>query len=824
MKLAYDDAIQQLKTHLKDYMLSQGISINQNNSFKCPNKQGHKHGDRTPSGYLYDKDIPRWQCLKCNINGDIFDLAAFVHDVPTEGAGFKYETIPHVIEAIGSNIEIDYTEEDIPEYILLAGKTKDIFKANPANPINLTNGTYGPKRVYPENIAKQIVEMFHLAELSSPVYDHPVFKATTFPGAKPLLIPITKNGFYLGAVARHRETDVVNLQAPKYQNSEKTDLTNYPSIINYDKALNAARKSGRLNIFEGVFNSLLAVVSGMSNTIGILGVNSKLSDLEELIQHSGVREIVFYLDKDSSGVNRAIELGQTFHKLGYLTLFYKYDPNGLDYDEEFVQKGEAFTSEISKELNMLSLVEFILFSKGSFLSNEEISKVTKYEMIMEIIAEYGSMVSAKNYAEAVVNYYKNPEGESSLNFDDVFPRIRQSLSDKKSPLLSRINDITDAHAGLIKKAPTIEEKISIINTFSETVNKSSDNVSIGLKATAKRRFEKMVIEQETTGARMYKSGYDNIDNPASEEERLVFMQEALAGILGKPSHGKSLFVRGFALHQAITNPDVLVMYFSTDDSAARTLAWVTASVAKVSFDQVIKPYKERDRYAKDHIQEAQDIIRRITGETFLLYDKNEAGSTIDMIRTINDAVREYPQKRIISITDNLFNSNDISMITSEGSKRYAIDAAIEQWKQVTMQKVDLHFNTLEVKKNINGRLTDSDIKETGSINFRNDYTLSLFNSHKEWRQDSRMVTMQSGVSVPIIEVTVLKNKTGGAGQTHFFHLNGPCGILEPVLDEATILHYRTLMANDRGPGRQSGGQEGGGQRPNSGYRGSTSMF
>lgn len=809
MKLAYEDALVHLKMSLKDYMTSQGTVVHTNNSFRCPNKSAHKHGDKSPSGYLHNNDNPKWSCFKCKAGGDIFDYAHFLHDVPLEGPGFKYETIPHVIEAITADIEVDYGDVEIPSFIQIAGKTKEIFKANPAPYECLTDGTFGPDRKYSPELAKLIIDTFKIARLPTPIYDHPVFKPTTFPNSSPILIPITKNGFYLGCVGRHTERDVKESNAPKYQNSEKTENTNYPSIINYDRAIVNARKTGRLNIFEGVFNSILAVVSGMPNSIGILGINSKLSDFEELVQHSGVREIVFYLDKDASGIDRAIELGKLCHKMGYLALFYKFKDASRDYDILFAEGGEEFVNQITQEIELLSLIEFQLYSKGDFLADKSITKVTKFEKIMEMVAEYGSPIGARNYTESIIQYYRS-ENDDSVNFDDIFPRVRQSLADKSSPLLARINQITEVHTDQIQQAKTVEEKMSLVHTYHEVIQKSSDTLTAGLKTTSKRELEKMLLDQDTAGARLYKTGYANIDATIDQEDGFVFMQESLAGIMGKPSHGKSLFIRGFLMHQALTNPEVLVLYFSTDDSAKRTLAWIIAGMANVPFDQVVKPYKDRDRMAQEHIQEAQDRLRNIMGENLLLYDKRNAGSTSEIIRTINDAVREYPGKRIITATDNLFNSNDISMLTAEGSKRFAIDAAIEQYKQISMHAVDLVFNTLEVKKNTIGRLSDSDVKETGSINFRNDYTLSLFNSYREWRGESRMTTLLRGVPTPIIEVTILKNKVGGSGSTFFFHLNGPCGILEPVTDDDMIQQYLTLMRTDtgrsQGPRNETGGR------------------
>lgn len=800
MKLSFEDAIAKIKMHLRDYMVSQGVHINNNGSFRCPNKSQHRHGDSKPSGYLYDNDSPRWQCLKCNVSGDTIDFAAFVNGLATEGPGFKYETLPHIIETLQLDIEIDYGTEEKPAIVELSKEVKKQFLSNPLDPKLLTDGTYGKTRKYPLDIAKKMVSLFNIAAFKEPIFDHPVFKPTLYPESSPLLVPITKNGFYLGAAGRHREVDVER-GAPKYHNSEKTDIYNYPSIINYDRAQRACKREKRLYIFEGVFNAIAAVTYGIENAVGILGINSRFSDLEELVTHSSVREIVFCLDKDSFGADKAVQLGKLFHNMGYLCLYYKAQQNGLDYDEEFVQRGEALASEIKSDANLLSLLEFIVYTKADYFSRQDISKVTRFELFMEDVAQYGSIVSARNYAEALVDYY-NKQGES-VSFDDIYPRIRQSLLDRKSPLLGRIDEIVSTHNRLVHASQTVEEKISIVYKLGEAVSKVSEMVGAGLRVSGKRDLERLIADQEIFGARKYKTGYENIDNSDEQISRLELTQNSLCCLIGKPSHGKSLIVRGISMYQALNNPEALIIYFSTDDSSRRTFSWIVSSIAKVPFSEVIKPYKERDNQTNELVSSAYDRIRRMYGDSLLLYDKEQAATTSDQIRLVEDAVREFPNKRVLVFVDNLFNSNDISMIKNEGSKRYAIDSAVEQWKQCSMSKADIVLLTAEVKKNIVGRLTHSDIKETGSIEFRSDYIFSVFNSHKEWKGDSKMVTMINGAKTPIIELTVLKNKMGETSQDYFFHLDGPCGILNPVCDSQLIERYISLLSEDKGPRRQS---------------------
>ena len=806
MKLSYSESIRTLQAKLREYMDSQSIKISASRSFSCPNKHAHKHGDKTPSGWIYEEgDYPNWRCMTCGESGDVFNIASLIHSLPLSGKGFILETIPHVAEKVGLFIEVD-NEEEIEENLKLSIESKKILKENHIDHKLLMDGTFGSTRKYKEEIAKDLVETFDLALLESPIYDNPILHPTTYPGYMPMLIPITKEGLLLGTVGRHTEEAYKN-GAPKYQNSLKSEAFPYPSIINYDRGLQAAKKTKRVYIFEGVFNTLVAYVSGIRNTIGILGVNSRLKDLEEFMVEAGAREIVFCLDKDLQGADKSIELGKKFHSLGYICLFYKFENNGKDYDIEF-NENDKFYEEITTENNLISLVDYLLYTKADYLAKTDISNVSKFEMVMKDISNFGSIVSARNYAISIVEYYKSI-GDDTITIDDILPRIKQSLSDKNSPLISRLNDLAANSLNSILSANTVEEKLSLVESLHSSTRNATDTVTSGIKISAKRDLERTLQEQDNVGLRRYKTGFENLDFPVDPATRIEFTQENLIGLLGKPSHGKSLLLRNFAMYQALNNPDVMVFYFSTDDSARRTISWIIAGLSKIPFSEVMKPEKERDRAAAEHIREAQIKLKRIYGENLVIYDKEQVSDTLGVIRILNDAYREFPNKRFIAIMDNLYNQTDIQS-GSETSKREALDNAIERYKYLTTSRVDIFINSLEVKKNTIGRLSESDIKETGSIDYRNDATMAMFNSFREFKKESRMYTHIGSTFTPIIELHMLKRKTGEVGFVHYFLLDGPCGLLTPVTNPEQISQFDALRKADNGFTRESKGSKEGG--------------
>jgi hypothetical protein len=798
MKLSYSEALRTLQAKLRDYMESQNIKITASRSFSCPNKHAHKHGDKNPSGWLYEEgEFPNWRCMACGESGDVFNMASIIHGLPLSGKGFILETIPHVAENVGLFIEID-NQEDVEESVRVSVETKRILKQNPVDYKLLMDGTFGPTRKYTEEIAKDLVETFDLSLLKEPVYGNPILHPTTYPGYMPMLIPIIKNGLLLGTVGRHTEEAVRN-GAPKYQNSLKSESFPYPSIINYDKGLQAVKKARRVYVFEGVFNTLVAYVSGIRNTIGILGVNSRVKDLEEFMVESGAKEIVFCLDKDSQGADKSIELGKKFHSLGYICLYYKFENNGKDYDVEF-NEDPRFQEKLTSESNLISLIDYLLYTKADYLSRSDMSNVSKFEMLMKDISAFGSIISARNYALSIVNYYKSI-GEDTVTVEDILPRIKQSLSDKNSPLLNRLNDIANSSLNSLLSANTVEEKLSLIESLYTSARNATDLITSGIKISAKRDLERTLYEQDNIGLRRYKTGYENLDFPADPSTRVEFTQENLIGLLGKPSHGKSIFLRNFAMYQALNNPDVMVFYFSTDDSARRTISWIIAGLARVPFSEVMKPERERDRVTAEHIREAQIKLKKIYGESLVVYDKEQVSDTLGVIRVLNDAVREFPNKRFIAIMDNLYNQTDVQS-GSETSKRESLDNAIERYKYLTTSKVDIFINSLEVKKNIIGRLTESDIKETGSIDYRNDATMAMFNSFREFKKDSKMYTYVGNTFTPIIELHMLKRKTGEVGFVHYFLLDGPRGLLVPVTNPEQISQFDALRKADTGPSKE----------------------
>ena len=355
----------------------------------------------------------------------------------------------------------------------------------------------------------------------------------------------------------------------------------------------------------------------------------------------------------------------------------------------------------------------------------------------------------------------------------------------------------------VRTARTVEGKLAAI----EQLNVGTKNVNIGVKAnlrdSAKKRMANTMVKLETDFAKAFATGYPNIDNYPSEDGGLYLAPNNLIGLMGKASHAKSTTSRGIFTYAALHHDNVLPVYFSLDDSYETTLNYMLAGLTRVAYRDLDKP--------NENVEKMKRRLIELAGERFYLFDHKEVTGMSAAAKTYKNICDDNPDKIVLLFVDNMYNLPEIAR---NKDNRNAQQAAVEEWIDICRTDVKDYlltiFNTLEVKKT-QGRLNDNDVKGTGAVDYRSNFMLSVYNSYKELKDQSRMVKGDRSNPIPILELLVHKAKTGLPGVLYFYELNGPMQLAEPITEKSEISHWMNMRAMEISGNTASSYREGGSQ-------------
>lgn len=785
------EVILQVKSKLHEYIELNGTSISGTGKFACPNKAAHSHGDRNPSGQIYhdgNSGWPYWKCYRCHdAMGDTIDFAAFVHGYEKDGQAFVTETIPAICEELG--IPFDPKDlmaegQEVPLEAQMSTEAKSYIKSHPAPIEALTGSKY--RRNYSPELAAKILEKYPIGMAGTSVPEKSLLFAKV--STDDLLIPVYQQGLIKCLIAG-KPAGV----EPKYMNSPLAPELgiHYEPIMNLTKGMKAAAKAGFLIVFEGNFNTISAMVSGLENVVGCMGT-AAVNSLPKYVASHGVWEVVLCLDKDKHGHAATLEAAQQLIDLSVRVSIHVPEDSTRDYDMDFSADMEGTVAHILDSANRIDYIEFKCRYRLDFLGDEKLSVSSKYERILSEIATYGSPVMASNYAKAIAQYFEG----SGIEPADIEQKVRQVLSDISSPVLHQIDHTTKTLGKKLIDAKTIEEKKNLAIEMSSSIQLAAERGSLSMSTIATRKIAEFLSPDNQEFTRQWMTGLSNLDNPVHHGTApLIIPDSIMMSIAGKPSHGKSVLAREIAWNNASTNPDALVIYYSLDDTAKNTLLWLLAGLSRVPFLDIIRDGNR----LQSQLAEAKAEIMRVYGKKLFILDAaDDVLGAEGLSRSFKTIMRENPGKYPILIIDSVYDMEEVSMVDT-GNKRGGIDKVVGLLKSFTATHSATVIPTLHVAKNSIGRLTDRDIKESGSVNYRNNITLTVYNSFKDKGDSSKMVSRTDAMGiVPIIEVHTHKVKFGQPHQDYFFELDGPTGKLNAIADPKIIEGLKIQMKGDTG--------------------------
>ena len=214
--------------------------------------------------------------------------------------------------------------------------------------------------------------------------------------------------------------------------------------------------------------------------------------------------------------------------------------------------------------------------------------------------------------------------------------------------------------------------------------------------------------------------------------------------------------------------DVFVLFFSIDDNVRQVLPRLLATTTDLEINTIANP-KFKIKYNKELAPEKVEELLKIRenavndlkglANSFAIKEENDIRSIEEMEKYIRIYKEIAGKKQLVVIVDNLHRIKTELRFASTRETYMYISDTLKRWK--TDYDVPV-VATAEIKKiNSLRRPTGDDIKEVKDLQFDSDLTVLLYNDFYLKDDSTLYFVDNSGESQPIIEMAIIKNKTGG---------------------------------------------------------------
>ena len=324
-----DQAIQEIKNHLKDYL--EDLGINTSKPFNCLNPQ---HDDKNPS-MSYDPKRNIVKCFSCNSNYDIISLYALINNLDNN-TDFK-----RIIDELALKYNIDIKsnknntlkKESMQKYATT--KKEDFTKYINKCKKDIDKSDYLLKR----GLSEEIIKKYNIG------YDVK---------DKMIILPISKT-CYLG-----RYTDPSNT----YKHHKPKGVAN--EIFN-DKYIKQSDFKSVVWVNESIIDALsLEEINGDIKAISLNSINNANQLIQEAKDNNFKGVFMLALDTDTNGIRASQDLKDDLEAIGIKALIFnsnsdkynKYLDDGnviknKDINEWLLSDKEGLTKQVNGLNDML---------------------------------------------------------------------------------------------------------------------------------------------------------------------------------------------------------------------------------------------------------------------------------------------------------------------------------------------------------------------------------------------------------------------------------------------------------------------------------------
>ncbi|WP_373842155.1 DNA primase [Limosilactobacillus sp.] len=212
---------------------------------------------------------------------------------------------------------------------------------------------------------------------------------------------------------------------PKYLNSPETPIFNRRrTLFNLDLARKAARKDGRLYLFEGFMDVISAFGAGVENGIASMGTSFTEEQVQVINRTTTQLDICY--DGDSAGqhaIDRALGLVRD-HTDGHLRIRVVQLPAGIDPDEFVQQRGAAHFRSYVKDQEETPTDFYLRFLRnGKNLNNQQ--ELFQYlDAVLKEIARLKTPLAQDMYLSRLADQFKLDKAALQSQLTQVQSKLR----------------------------------------------------------------------------------------------------------------------------------------------------------------------------------------------------------------------------------------------------------------------------------------------------------------------------------------------------------------------------------------------------------------
>lgn len=718
-----------IRPYLRDY-LEEHDTVFSGNHLTCPCRSNHRNDDNTPSASFFPDD-EHIKCFVCSdvVNADIFACAYFLEGKPLTGSEFISDNVLYLAKKFGITYEIEdiSTEEkqavQLRELLELANKMmRAVIKQN--HPSLKRVQDYIRKRRW-----EKIVDKFEfgyclydklIANLEKRGYtnkqlemvglvDKEVNKINSAEAVlnNRLVFPIRDGyGRIVGFASRRLEE---KNGATKYLNFRATNLYRKADIL-YN--LKEAKNYPKVYIVEGYSDVWALSLRGIDNVIALCGLG--FSDKQyDLLVYNRIKQLCLSLDNDEAGKEAIIRIVEEKLK------------NKADIEVTIKELDEAkdpddyLQSHNTKEF--LNLPELTIFDwKLQDLKKNKENEFLKNDLIQLIVNE-------EDYINTE-QMIRDLSDVLEVTFDTLKKEVERNRKLGRGKYLLTSRDI-------LKEKASLENEV---NNF-ESWAWSRGNSLLGLK-----------------------TGYPILT------KKLDGLQNAFYLLAGDTNIGKSALLLNLTLNLIKNDSEVFVLFFSIDDNVKQILPRLLATTTDLAINTIANP-KFKIKYNKELQPEKVEELLKVRekavndlkglANSLAIKEENDIRSIEEMEKYIRIYKEIAGKKQLVVIVDNLHRIKTELRFASTRETYMYISDTLKRWK--TDYDIPV-VATAEIKKiNSLRRPTGDDIKEVKDLQFDSDLTALLYNDFYLKDDSTLYFVDESGESQPIIEMAIIKNKTGG---------------------------------------------------------------